>query len=73
MDGNTEQTVLILAGVGKEGTEAAGEFVTESKYFSMLDDKALRGWQQKNIQVVIGTDVIRGSAGPPRIIELHFW
>ena len=37
-DPRTEQTVVLLAGVGRDGTIAAGEFVTQSKY---LEDLAM--------------------------------
>ena len=30
-------------------------------------------WQDKNLQVVISTDVIHGSSGPPNVIATHFW
>jgi hypothetical protein len=72
-DPRTEQTVLLLAGLGRDGTTAAGEFVTQSKYLESLAKKAPAGWQRKNLQVVIGTEVINGNVGPPRIVDFHFW
>ena len=34
---------------------------------------APRGWQQKNFQLVLSTDVIRGKSGHPNILAAHFW
>ena len=72
-DPRTEQTVLLLAGLGRDGTTAAGEFVTQSKYLESLAKRAPAGWQRMNLQVVIGTEVINGNVGPPRIVATHFW
>jgi hypothetical protein len=65
--------VLLLAGFGRDGTAAAGEFVTEPKYLEPLASRAPSGWSGKNLQVVIATDLINGSCGPPRIVATYFW
>ena len=31
------------------------------------------GWEKKNIQVVISTEVVKGSSGPPKIEAAWFW
>jgi hypothetical protein len=73
VDPRTEQTIVVVAGMGKDGTLAAGEFVTEPRYIEMLAAKAPRGWERKNLQVVIATELINGNAAPPRILATHFW
>jgi hypothetical protein len=30
-------------------------------------------WGKKNLQVVIGTEVINGNSGPPRVVDQYFW
>jgi hypothetical protein len=72
-DPRTEQTVVIVAGIGSWGTLAAGEFVTIPEHLKKLEAIAPRHWEQKNLQVVLATDVIRGSSGPPTVLAAHFW
>ena len=69
----TETMVVVVAGMAKDGTMAAGEFVTEPRYMEELARRAPSGWEKKNLQVVIRTEVVRGSPGPPSIVATHFW
>jgi hypothetical protein len=73
VDSRTEQTIVVVAGMGKDGTIAAGEFVTQPRYLEMLAAAAPKGWERKNLQVVIATELINGNAAPPRILATHFW
>lgn len=73
VDRRTEHAVLILAGCGRDGTIAAAEFVCEPRYLETLAGQAPRGWNRRNLQVVIATDLINGHTGPPRIVATHFW
>jgi len=72
VDARTEHAVLVLAGCGRDGTTAAGEFVSEPKYLETLAGQAPRGWSRQNLQVVIATDPINGHSGA-RIIATYFW
>jgi hypothetical protein len=69
----TEEMVVAIGGTGRDGTIAAGEFVTEPRYLDMLAARAPRGWEKKNLQVVLATEVVRGNTGPPHILATHFW
>jgi hypothetical protein len=73
VDPRTERAVVVVAGIAKDGTMAAGEFVTEARYLDELARRAPSDWEHKNLQVVIATEVINGNVGPPRILETHFW
>jgi hypothetical protein len=72
-DPQTEQPAVIVAGIGPWGSLASGEFVTNPDYLKKLARAAPANWQDKNFQVVISTDVIHGSSGPPNVIATHFW
>jgi hypothetical protein len=72
-DPKTEQFALIVAGLGSWGTQAAAEFVTNPNHVKKLEPFAPRNWQQKNLQVVLATDVIHGSSGPPIVLAADFW
>lgn len=69
----TEKMVVVVAGMAKDGTMAAGEFVSEPQYLQSLAREAPAGWQHKNIQVVLRTEVVKGSPGPPEIVAIHTW
>jgi hypothetical protein len=73
VDPRTERAVVVVAGIAKDGTMAAGEFVTEARYLEALARRAPSDWEHKNLQVVIATEVINGNVGPPRILETYFW
>jgi len=73
LDTRTERTVMVVAGMGGNGTQAAGEFTTVSRYLETLASMAPAGWEHKNLQAVIETELINGHPGPPRILATHFW
>jgi hypothetical protein len=69
----TEKMLVVVAGMGRDGTLAAGEFVTQPRYLEMLASRAPRNWEHKNLQVVLATDIVNGTTGPPRILATYFW
>ena len=69
----TGQMVIAAAGLSHFGTLAAGEFLTDPAQMKKLDAMAPRGWQQKNLEIVLSTEVIKGSPGSPRIIATDSW
>lgn len=73
LDPKTEQMVVTAAGLSAFGTLAAGEFLTMPDEFRKIRSVAPKGWQQKNFELVLSTDVIRGKSGHPNIIAAHFW
>jgi hypothetical protein len=73
LDPTTGRMVVVIGGLTGYGTMAAGEFLTDPSYFAALAKVAPKGWERKNIQLVLATQVIRGSSGPPRVLERQFW
>lgn len=73
IDTTTDRMVVVVGGITGYGTVAAGEFLTHPAYLESLAARAPAGWDRKNLQVVIATQVIRGVSGPPRIVATHFW
>jgi hypothetical protein len=72
-DPQTEQPAVILAGIGPWGSLASGEFVTHPDYLNKLARGLPSNWQDQNLQVVISTDVMHGSSGPPNVLATHVW
>jgi hypothetical protein len=69
----TDQVLVIVAGMGKYGTVAAGEFLTDAAYMDAFAKGAPAGWESRNIQIVLATSVIKGNSGPPRVVAIHTW
>lgn len=69
----TERMVVVVGGMGRDGTIAAGEFVTTPRYLEMLAGRAPRHWERMNLQVLLATDIVKGNTGPPRILATYFW
>jgi hypothetical protein len=65
--------VVTASGLAKFGTEAAGEFLTSRSYMEEITKAAPKDWDRKNMQIVIATDAVGRSAGPPRVLATHFW
>jgi hypothetical protein len=72
-DPTTDSWVLVLAGLGRNGTEAATQFVTTPRYMEMLRDTAGGDLSKKDIEVVLKTSVIEGKTGAPSILAWRTW
>jgi hypothetical protein len=72
-DSVTENNVVIVAGLGINGTAAAATFITSPEYMKQLDSRLPRGWNDKNIEIVFESSVIKNEFGEPSIKELCVW
>jgi hypothetical protein len=72
-DSLTGQPVVIAAGISEEGTEAAGELISNAADLNALLQKAPSNWRNMNMEAVIETQVIDGHSGPPRVRAVEFW
>jgi len=72
-DPKTEQTVVVAAGITVFGTYAAGDLLTNKSEMKKLAAIAPQGWEKKNMELVLSTDVIRGRSGPATIVAAQFW
>jgi hypothetical protein len=73
LDPTTARMVVVVGGLTGYGTIAAGEFLTDPIYLEALAKGAPRGWERKNMQLILATRVIHGTSGPPRILDAYFW
>ena len=69
----TGQPTVIAAGVGANGEIAAAEFLTTPAYFKEFSQHAPRGWEHENIEIILETQMINGTNGPPQVITSYFW
>jgi hypothetical protein len=73
IDPNSDQYAVVAAGIGRGGTVAAGEFLVDAARMDEISRVAPKGWDRKNIEVILETQVIQGRSGPPRIVAAHVW
>jgi hypothetical protein len=69
----TDSWVVALAGVGRNGTEAAAHFVTSPHYMQLLRDRVGSDFSNRNVEVVLKVNVIDGKTGTPSILAVHVW
>jgi len=73
IDPNTDQYVVVAAGLARGGTVAAGEFLVDAQRMNEVLSQAPKGWERKNIEIVLETQVIGSQSGPPRVDAIHVW
>jgi len=71
-DPKTDQMVVTVAGISALGTVAAGEFLTDPNEIRKLEAIAPNGWANKNLEMVLSTEVIRGRPGHANVAAAHF-
>ncbi len=72
-DPSTRQVMVSAAGITQYGTRAAVEFITKPAYWHDLARRLPRGWQQRNLQVVLQTNVVLQMPKPPRVLAWECW
>lgn len=70
-DTMTGEWVLILAGISSQGTQAAGETVTNPEYLQLLTNGKFKS--DENFEAIVETEAIDGRSGPPRVIARKTW
>lgn len=73
LDPNTEQFVVVAAGIGRGGTVAAGEFLVDERHMDEMLNQVPRDWKRKNVEVVLETEMIKGRSGPPHVKAVNVW
>jgi hypothetical protein len=71
-DGTTGKPTLIAAGIGRGGTVAAGEFLTNPELLQAVNNQR-SSRSTKNVEVVLSTQIIGGEPGTPKIEAVYFW
>ena len=72
-DTNTGKLTVIVAGLARGGTIAAGEFLTDPSDQLQLQRAAQAAGDKKNMEVVLSTQIIDGEPGSPKMEATYFW
>jgi hypothetical protein len=73
LNSKTGQFLVIISGVGMVGTKAAGGFVSHEENLETALQAAPGGWERKNLEVVLETDVVDGSPSLPHAVAIKVW
>ena len=72
-DASTDGWVIVFAGLGRNGTEAAAQFATSPRYMQLLRDQIGKDFSNQNVEVVLKVNVVDGKTGAPSILAVHVW
>jgi hypothetical protein len=67
---DTGHAVIVIGGLYTYGTEAAGEFLADSQMLQAISKQAALQNSHGTVQIVLGTTVTDGTAGPPRVLAV---
>jgi len=72
-DATIDGWVVVLAGLGRNGTEAAAQFATSPHYVQLLQDRIGGDIANRNVEAVLKINVIEGKTGAPSIQAAYSW
>jgi hypothetical protein len=72
-DSTTDKYAVVVAGIGRCATLAAGEFLTSTSALAKLELAAKAAGDKKNLELVLSTQVIDGQPGSPKVEAVYFW
>jgi hypothetical protein len=73
MVSKTGQPLVQLAGITDSGTQAASELVSDPSKLLAATANLQKGWEAKNLEIVVTTDISEGKAGPPKVVATYVW
>ena len=73
LDSKTGGVLVTIGGVGQAGTRAGSDFITDSHAISTLLQNAPKGWEKKNLQIILETSVVNGAPADIKLLALHSW
>lgn len=73
LSSKTGQPLVIIAGTGMVGTEAAGRLICDDAALKTVLAGAPQDWNKKNLELVLETDPVDGSSSQPHIVAIKTW
>jgi hypothetical protein len=69
----TGQPTVIAAGLGMHGTAAVRMFLSSPELLKEFSKSAPRGWEKRNYEIVLASDLVNNLADPPKVKDAYFW
>ena len=73
LNSKTGEILIAAAGIGQAGTRAAGDFLTSPQAINSVLLGAPKGWEKRNMQIVLHATVINGSPNQPDVVATYYW
>ena len=73
LNSKTGQFLVIVGGVGMVGTQGAGSFISQPGDLDKALQKLPHDWKNKNLEMVLETDVIDAAASRPQVVAYAIW
>jgi hypothetical protein len=73
LNAQTGHFLISAAGITDNGSRAAGYFLTRPELLAEGLRDVPRGWEDKNIQFVLRTQVVDGAPSVPEVIARNIW
>ena len=74
LNSKTGTTVITAAGIGHAGTRAAAEFLCNPQSIYAAGQRpSPKGWERKNLQIVLHTNVINQLPSAPDVVAIYYW
>lgn len=72
-DVTTGELEIVVAGIARGGTIAAGEFLTDPNYHAQLQHILQAAGPKRNMELVLSTQIINGESGTPHVEATYYW
>ncbi|SEB49183.1 hypothetical protein [Terriglobus roseus] len=72
-DKTTGSLIVVVAGLGRNGTEAAAEFLTDPQYMAELEKRLGKPIGDQNMEAVLKISVVDGKTGAPSLQAVTVW
>jgi hypothetical protein len=69
----TGGVLIVSAGIKQFGTEAAGRLLADPAELGTILNKLPKGWEEKNLELVLHNRVIGNTPAQPEVVASHVW
>jgi hypothetical protein len=69
----TGQSTVIAAGLAMHGTAAVRMFLSSPELLKEFSKSAPSGWEKRNYEIVLASDLVNNLADPPKVVDAYFW
>ena len=73
LSGKSGQFLVEVAGISHFGTEAASEMLTNQQELSEALRSRSVSFKERNLQIVVSTDITNERSGPPHVVAVSSW
>lgn len=69
----TGQSTMIAGGLGMHGTAAVRIFLSSPELLRDFAKTAPTGWEKRNYEIILSSDLVNNLADTPKIVHTEFW